>query len=120
MNYEIKELNKKNKTDINEIITLVDEKYNDRLNNIYDDVFNNILENQLDYDENYTKKELELIAGYYNISKRKKTKASLIQDIVLFESDPTNIEISEKRKLMWFYFDEIKNDRYLKKFIISK
>ena len=46
MNYEIEELNKENKTDINEIITL-DEKYNDKLNSIEDDVFNNILENQL-------------------------------------------------------------------------
>ena len=29
---------------------------------------------ELNYNENYTKKQLELIADYYNISKRKKKK----------------------------------------------
>ena len=61
-----------------------------------------------------------MIADYYNISKRKKTKAELIQDVVLFETDPTNFEITQKRKLMWFYFNELKTDSYLKKFIIFK
>ena len=37
-----------------------------------------------------------MIASYYNISKRKKTKGELIQDIVLFETDPTNFEITQK------------------------
>ena len=72
------------------------------------------------YKNNFLKKELEIIADYYNISKRKKTKAELIQDVVLFETDPTNFEITQKRKLMWFYFNELKTDSYLKKFIIFK
>tara|TARA_B100000963_G_scaffold348556_2_gene356342 strand:- start:20157 stop:20531 length:375 start_codon:yes stop_codon:yes gene_type:complete len=124
MDYKIEEISKKTKSiEYNEIIDYVDNKLIDKINNYEtkeDLLFNNILEKQLNYEENYTKKELEMIADYYKISKRKKNKAILTQDIVLFETDPTNFEITEKRKLMWFYFNEIKNDRYFRKFIIYK
>jgi len=71
-----------------------------------------------EYDENYKKKELDRIADYYNISKRKKRKADLIQDIVLFEINPINLEITERRKTMWFYMNELLNDDILKKYIL--
>jgi hypothetical protein len=71
-----------------------------------------------EYDENYKKKELDRIADYYSISKRKKRKADLIQDIVLFEINPLNNDIVQKRKTLWFYMDEILNDDFLKKYII--
>lgn len=71
-----------------------------------------------EYDENYKKKELDRIADYYGISKRKKRKADLIQDIVLFEINPLNNDIVQKRKTLWFYMDEILNDDFLKKYII--
>lgn len=73
---------------------------------------------ELDYNENYNKKELEKIADYYSISKRKKRKADLVQDIVLFELDPTNSDITNRRKTLWFYLQEIMNDNYLSKFLI--
>ena len=73
---------------------------------------------EIDYNENYTKKQLELIADYYEISKRKKKKADLIEEIVLFEKDLTNEEIVTRRKTMWFYIQEIMNDNYLSKFLI--
>ena len=73
---------------------------------------------ELDYNENYNKKELEKIADYYSISKRKKRKADLVQDIVLFELDPINSDITNRRKTMWFYLQEIMNDNYLSKFLI--
>ena len=73
---------------------------------------------ELDYNENYTKKELEKIADYYEISKRKKKKADLIEEIVLFEKDLTNEEVVTRRKTMWFYIQEIMNDNYLSKFLI--
>jgi hypothetical protein len=124
MDYNIQEMVKKNPTiGYNEILKYVDEKFIDKINsyeNEDDELFNNILEKQLYYDENYTKKEMEMISDYYEISKRRKNKATLIQDIVLFETDPCNFEITEKRKLMWFYYNEIKNDRYFRKFIIYK
>lgn len=73
---------------------------------------------ELDYNENYTKKALEKIADYYKISKRKKKKCDLIEEIVLFEKDITNEEIVNRRKTMWFYMEEILNDNYLSKFLI--
>lgn len=70
-----------------------------------------------DYMNNYNKKDLELIADYYDISKRKKKKQDLVQDIIIFEQDITNEEIVEKRKLGWYCIDQIKNDDKLKHYI---
>lgn len=72
-----------------------------------------------DYMTNYTKKDLELIADYYTISKRKKKKQELVQDIIIFEQDSMNEEIVEQRKLGWYCIDTIKNDEKLKKFLIN-
>ena len=73
---------------------------------------------ELDFNENYTKKQLEKIADYYQISKRKKRKQELIEEIVIFEKDISNYNITERRKTLWFYMSEIKNDNYLSKFLI--
>ena len=70
-----------------------------------------------DYMNNYNKKDLELIADYYDISKRKKKKQDLVQDIIIFEQDIANEEIVEKRKLGWYCIDQIKNDDKLKHYI---
>ena len=73
---------------------------------------------ELDYQTNYIKKDLERIADYYEISKRKKRKEELIQDIILFEIEPINNELVQRRKTLWFYMEEIKSDNYLRKFLI--
>ena len=73
---------------------------------------------ELDYNENYTKKQLDLIADYYSISKRKKRKAELIEEIVIFEKELTNYDIVQRRKTLWFYMEEINNDSFLSKFLI--
>ena len=73
---------------------------------------------ELDYRENYTKKQLSKIADYYQISKRKKKKDDLIEEIVIFEKDPSNFHITDRRKTLWYYMQEIKNDNYLSKFLI--
>ena len=73
---------------------------------------------EMDYQTNYIKKELERIAEYYGISKRKKRKGQLVEEIVLFEKDPENLEIVCRRKRLWFYIEEIKSDNYLSKFLI--
>ena len=73
---------------------------------------------QMHYNDNYLKRELEFILGYYNISKRKKNKHNIANDITLFELDDANKELVNKRKLLWFYLDEINNDNYLSKFLI--
>ena len=73
---------------------------------------------ELDYQTNYIKKDLERIADYYEISKRKKRKDELIEDIVLFEKDPVNIQKVYQRKKLWRYVEEIKKDKYLRQFLI--
>ena len=79
---------------------------------------NQFITQQFYYNDTFTLKELYHIANYYDISKRKKKKSELIDDIIAFELDDENIELVEQRKRLWFYINEIKNDNYLSKFII--
>ena len=106
--------------DYNEIVDLVNTL--DVSKNYYENESANYDDNWFalvyEYDTNYTKKELDKIADYYEISKRKKRKMDLCEDIVIFEMNPENADLVNHRKLMWFYFEEIKKDNYLKKFII--
>jgi len=73
---------------------------------------------ELNYNENFTLKQLYRIAEYYNISKRKKKKTELIEEIVVFENLPENCEIVNRRATLWSYIEEIKQDKYLSKFLI--
>ena len=73
---------------------------------------------EINYNTNYTKKDLVRIADYYEIPKRKKKKQELAQDIVVFEKDPMNFEIVFRRNKLWSYIEEIKADKYLSKFLI--
>ena len=102
------------KEEVNEREKEIDLKQTDDVTDFYSQI---CFEEQ-DYMENYTKKQLDLIADYYKISKRKKRKHILIEDIVAFENDMENEEIVSQRKLMWFYLEQIKCDNYLSKFLI--
>ena len=73
---------------------------------------------EMDYNTNYTKKQLEFICDYYGISKRKKKKQDLVEEIVIFEKESSNFDIVQRRKTMWFYIEEISNDSFLSKFLI--
>ena len=73
---------------------------------------------EINYQTNFTKKELERIADYYKISKQKKKKADLITDIVFYEKNIENLPIIHQRKKLWSYVQEIKEDKYLSKFLI--
>ena len=73
---------------------------------------------ELNYNENYTLKQLYRIAEYYDISKRKKKKIQLVEEIVMFENQPENCEIVNRRATLWSYIEEIKQDKYLSKFLI--
>ncbi len=82
-------------------------------------MINDFYAQQLNYNENYTLKQLGYIADYYEISKRKnKRKADLIEAIVIFENNAENSEIVSKRAMLWEYMEEIKADKYLSKFLI--
>ena len=80
--------------------------------------YDDYMANEINYSTNYTRKEMDRIADYYEISKRKKKKDEIIQDIVIFEQDPENMEVVYRRKRLWAYIKEIGDDKYLKKFLI--
>ena len=73
---------------------------------------------QINYSTNYTKKELEKIADYYEIPKRRKKKDILIEEILLYEFEPENVCEVYQRKKLWGYIKELKEDKYLRQFII--
>jgi len=116
-----------NKNDTTVTYESLIEKVNEQSSNIPDENpflleesigLDDYVASELDYNENYTKKQLDLIADYYNISKRKKRKAELIEEIVIFEKELTNYDIVQRRKTLWFYIEEINNDSFLSKFLI--
>ena len=73
-----------------------------------------------DYELNYTMKELGFIYEYYGLGKvTKLKKIEVIQNIVFYENIPENIDMVERRKLMWEYMRELKEDPFLKKYIIA-
>ncbi len=118
--YSIIDIKKDSNTRFKDIMDCVEkeEKTTKEKYNIDDESFTAIfylLEEE--YNE-FTKKELERICDYYNLTKRKKRKAELIQDIIIFEQDEQNSEIVNKRNELWYCIEQIKNDNYLKKFLI--
>jgi hypothetical protein len=76
----------------------------------------------LDYDTNYSVKQLLLICEYYGLSKEVKTNKFKKQDLILFLLDfEDNIEnslIVYKRKQLWYFIDELKNDKFMKKYVL--
>jgi len=112
---DINEYTTKTNVDFNEIINLVDISIEEKNNNEKND---RILALEVFYNENYTKCELEKIADYYNITKRKKRKNKLIKNIVNFECNGENEFITNKRKTLWFYISELENDEIMSKYII--
>ena len=66
-----------------------------------------------------TVKHLLRIREYYNIPKLKKSmkKNDIIDDILDFEMNLTNITIVQRRKKMWMYLTKLRTDKYLKQFI---
>jgi hypothetical protein len=76
----------------------------------------------INYHENFTVKELLLICDYYGFAKELKTnkcnKDQIIETLVSFESDLNNSDIVFKRQNMWFFINELKNDKFMKKFLL--
>ena len=106
--------------DIAELIAEIDEKHdivkdNKRVTGMSSDISFAL---EIEYNTNYTVKSLGQILDYYEISKRKLRKDEMVQMLIMFEEDPENMEIVEKRKRMWSYVDEFKEDKYFSKYII--
>ena len=76
----------------------------------------------INYDENFTIKELMLICEYYGFAKelksKKYNKEEIIHFLVEYEFNPLNNEIVSRRKCIWFYMSELKNDKFMKKYIL--
>ena len=70
------------------------------------------------YDENYNVKQLQQICEFYGIKCGKVKKIDIIGEIVMFENDTSNIEIVLKRHQFWDYMKELKEDKFMRKFII--
>ena len=94
--------------------------YTNQINNL---TCEEIMESlSIEYKINYTVKDLLLICEYYGISKELKvqkfSKEMIIYFLVDFENDLLNNTIVMKRKKIWSYIDILKNDRFMKKYII--
>jgi hypothetical protein len=74
------------------------------------------------YSDNYTVKELLLICEYYGFAKdlktNKYTKEEIVDYLVCFEFDNQNTNIVNRRKTMWHYIDELRRDKFMKKFVL--
>lgn len=94
-----------------------------RTNLTNNNVYNNFLfSKMIDYNINTKVKELLLICDYYGLAKNMKinkyNKEQIIHFLVVFESNPINYDIVCKRQNMWFYINQLKNDKFMKKFVI--
>jgi hypothetical protein len=76
----------------------------------------------INYHENFTVKELLFICEYYGFAKDMKAnkfnKHEIVDYLVSFENDIKNSDIVFRRKNMWFYMNELKNDKFMKKYIL--
>ena len=114
---------------------IVDENENEEYNNNILDIeqmlkdietnelkYELIIPHMINYHDNFTVKDLLLICEYYGFAKKMKTnkfnKQQIIHYILEYENDHNNSEIVFKRQNMWFYINELKTDKFMKKFII--
>jgi hypothetical protein len=111
-------VNTDNSTQLNDL--LVELNFEDETNNLTNAEITEIM--SYEYKINYTVKELLLMCEYYGIAKElKKNKSNkdvIIFDLVSFENNPLNNEIVLRRQGMWYYMSKLKNDNFMKKYII--
>ena len=71
------------------------------------------------YSMNYNVKQLLIICDFYGLKNlKKKNKLNIIDSIVNFEEKNENIDIVNKRKHLWYYIEELKRDKFMKKYIL--
>jgi hypothetical protein len=66
---------------------------------------------------NYTVQGLSRIMEYYGLSRRKLRKDEMVQTIVMYEDNPENWELVEKRRRLWENIEELAQDSYLSKYV---
>ena len=114
ISYYIEEIENQEKEEIN-----IEEFMAEMENELDDDL---AVPKMINYHENFTVKELLLICDYYGFAKELKNnkfnKDQIIEILVVFESDLNNSDVVLKRQNMWFYMSELKNDKFMKKFLL--
>lgn len=123
-NFYIMNNNENTVNDLDNILKEINDESFDMNNQIY---YNSILESDIiaksiDYDTNYNIKQLMLICDYYGLSKEVKNNRLKKQDIIAllldFEENIENVLIVYKRKQLWYFISELKNDKFMKKYIL--
>lgn len=100
-----------NNTNINELISNFNKLPLKKIRtNSFDD-------NLINYEEN-TVKELNLICEYYEINVNRLKKNEIIDIINFFEYKLENEYIVRQRKRLWFYIETLKNDKFMKKYVL--
>lgn len=86
------------------------------INNTYlqdnEDNEDNTMAMHIEYELNYTIKQLKAISDYYNLTIRKLKKNEIIDNIILFEVEDENQTVVYSRKRLWYFVEELKNDRF--------
>ena len=72
----------------------------------------------LDYTDNYTKKALAKIAGYYNLPTKRLSKSALVESIIEFESADSNAERVARRLACWEAVEILQADPHMKRYVI--
>jgi hypothetical protein len=113
---------------IDEVCEETNVNYDEIMSNFENEMFNdyereNVVASQiLNYQLNFTVKQLVMICDYYGISKEiklnKATKLEIINTLVYFENNSTNEDIVLKRQNLWFYLNELKIDKIMKKYVL--
>ena len=113
---------------IDEVHEETNVNFDEIMSNFENEMFNdyereNIIASQiLNYQMNFTIKQLIVICDYYGISKEiklnKATKIEIINALVYFENNSINEDVVLKRQNLWFYLNELKNDKIMKKYVL--
>ena len=118
--YEVEEEKDENKNiNISELMKKMEDIENSEL----ELELENIKVSQIvDYQMNYTIKQLILICDYYGMLKQVKynkcNKDEIVFLLVDFENDVNNEDIVSTRKNMWYYMNELKNNKFMKKYVL--
>jgi hypothetical protein len=112
------EVNIDNSTQLNGLLD--DFNFSNEMNDLTSEEIMEIL--SFEYKKNYTVKELLLMCEYYGIAKElkinKSNKDVIIFNLLNFENNPLNNEIVVKRQGLWRCINILKNDKFMKKYII--
>jgi hypothetical protein len=69
-------------------------------------------------------KDLLTICEYYGIAKEirvnKYNKTEIINILTVYERELGNYQCVASRKQLWYYMNELKRDKFMKKFVIWK